>query len=114
MTDTPSAAPVRGELAVATDRARERARTSAPAAISARTTAGWRCDTAHISAVCPALVSRAFTSAPWASSAVAAPALPVRAAVIRAVSPPRSAAFGSAPAASRRRTSGALPFSHAR
>ena len=44
----------------------------------------------------------------------ARPGLPVRAAVISAVSPPASTALGSAPASSRRRIMSALPLTAAR
>ncbi len=50
------------------------------------------------------------TSAPRASSALTAAALPVRAAVISAVSPSGSAALASAPAASSRSIIAALPL----
>ena len=64
-------------------------------------------------AVWPCVCSLALTSAPRAISALTAPALPVRDAVIRAVSPLTRCAFGFAPALSSASTIGTLPFSHA-
>ena len=75
---------------------------------------GWFSVTAHISAVCACTVSFALTLAPRSSSRVAASALPVRAAVISAVSPPGVAVFGSAPASSSARIIAALPLVAAR
>ena len=69
---------------------------------------------AHIRAVCPFHPSLAFTVAPWASSALMAGTLPVRAAVISAVSPSGKAVFGSAPAASSFSMTAALPLTQAR
>ena len=65
---------------------------------------------AHISAVCPRRSSLPSTRAPWASSAFTAAGAPVRAAVINGVSPPGSAAFGSAPAFRSSSTIAPLPF----
>jgi hypothetical protein len=55
---------------------------------------------------------RSFASsfAPAASSNFTGSTFPVRAAVIRAVSPPRSVALASARASSNRRTALAFPF----
>ena len=85
----------------------ERALTSAPAAISAFTIAGWLCAAAHIRAVCPRHRSTALTFAPRRSSAWAASTRLVRATTIKAVCP---SAFGdstSAPAASSASSSAA-------
>jgi hypothetical protein len=68
---------------------------------------------AHISAVCPFQRSLTLGSAPRTSSAFTTAALPVRAAVMSAVSPSGIEVFGSAPAASSFSTMGALPFTHA-
>ena len=68
--------------------------TSAPRATSSLTMSGWFSVTAHINAVCARTVSFAFTLAPRSSSSVTASTLPVRAAVISAVSPPGVAVFG--------------------
>ena len=56
---------------------------------------------AHMSAVCPFQRSCALTLAPRVSSARTAATLPVRAAVINAVSPSAMVVFGSAPAFSK-------------
>jgi hypothetical protein len=64
-----------------------------------------------MSAVWPSDGSFAFTSAPWTSRACTAPGLPVRAAVISAVSPDERAAFGFAPAFNSLSIMAALPFS---
>ena len=55
---------------------------------------GWFSVTAHISAVCARTVSLALTLAPRSSNSVTASILPVRAAVMSAVSPPGVAVFG--------------------
>ena len=68
---------------------------------------------AHISAVWSASPSVRWTSAPCANSVAAAAVTPVRAAVISGVSPLSNAASGEAPAASRRSSISALPFSAA-
>jgi hypothetical protein len=68
---------------------------------------------AHIRAVWPRTRSTEFTLAPWASRTLIASAVPVRDAVMSAVSPPGMALFGSAPAASNRSTMVALPFTQA-
>ena len=91
-----------------------RALTSAPRARSNSTMSVWFSITAHISAVCACTVSLALTFAPRSSSSVAASTLPVRAAVISAVSPPGVAVFGSAPASSSARIIAALPLVAAR
>ncbi len=67
-----------------------------------------------MSAVCACTVSFALTFAPRSRSTVTASTLPVRAAVIRAVSPPGLAAFGSAPASRSVRIMAAFPFVAAR
>ena len=66
-----------------------------------------------MSAVWPRAGSGAPTSAPRATSARTAPTRPVRAAVMRTVSPPGSVVFGSAPAARSRSTIATLAFSAA-
>ena len=73
---------------------------SAPASMSAFAAPALFSAAAHIRAVCPFQPSFAFTLAPWASSTLTAGTLPVRAAVISAVSPSGNAVFASAPAAS--------------
>ena len=70
--------------------------------------------TAHISAVAPVSVVAALTSAPCPSSARTTSMLPVRAAIISAVSPLACAALGLAPPASSLSTVAALAFSLAR
>ena len=65
---------------------------------------------AHISAVCPRQLSFALTSAPCASSVLTAAGMPVRAAVMSAVSPSDCVAFGFAPAFSSSSRTAALPF----
>jgi len=62
-----------------------RALTSAPAAISARTIAGWSCAAAHINAVWPRHFSTALTCAPCFSRTRAASTRLVRATIINAV-----------------------------
>ena len=59
-------------------------------------------------------VSLALTFAPRSRSSLTASILPVRAAVIRAVSPPGLALFGSTPASSSLRIMAALPLVAAR
>ena len=86
---------------------------SAPPSISTRAVSRCRSAIAHISAVCPFFASCAFAFAPRASSAFTAAALPVRAAVMSAVSPDGRAASGSAPVSSSIRTMGALPLMQA-
>ena len=67
--------------------------------MSILTAAGWRSEAAHIKAVVPPQVSFALTLAPLSSSTLMASVLPVRDAIISAVSPDGvSGAFGSAPA----------------
>jgi hypothetical protein len=78
--------------------------------MSARTAAAWFSAAAHIKAVCPRQFSFAFTFAPWASSALTASGLPVRAAVISAVSPSGNREFGSAPALSNASIMAAFPL----
>ena len=73
------------------------------------TTAAWFSAAAHISAVCPRHASCVFTLAPKVSSIFTASTLPVRAAVISAVSPSPKAALGSAPAFRRASTIATLP-----
>ena len=75
---------------------RDRALGSAPWSSSRRTTAGWRCAVAHISAVWLSETSRAFTSTPRFRSASTASTLPVRAQAISAVSPNARVALASA------------------
>ncbi len=91
-----------------------RAFTSAPCAINSCAISGCDSATAHISAVCCRHCSLELTSAPCASSTLAASTLPVRATVISAVSPSLLAALASAPASSSFAIIGALPFTHAR
>ena len=92
----------------------ERALMSAPARISTRTTSVWPCAAAHIKAFCSRTFSFAFTFAPFSSSTFTASTRPLRAAVINADSPSRSAAFGSAPALIKSPMTVALPFRLAR
>ena len=87
---------------------------SAPASINAFAAPALFSAAAHIRAVCPFQPSFAFTLAPWASSALTAGTLPVRAAVISAVSPSGNAVFASAPAASSFSITAASPLTHAR
>ncbi len=87
---------------------------SAPASMSAFAASALFSAAAHIRAVCPFQPSFALTVAPCASSALIAGTLPVRAAVISAVSPSGSAVLGSAPAASSFSMTAALPLTHAR
>ena len=87
---------------------------SAPCSSSRRTMAGWGAASPHIRAVLRVSVVAAFTSAPWSRSASTIAALPVRAAVINAVSPLVRAAPPSAPPSSSRSTIARLAFSAAR
>ena len=63
-----------------------------------------------MSAVCPRQLSFALTSAPCASSVFTAAGMPVRAAVMSAVSPSDCVAFGLAPAFSSSSSIAALPL----
>ena len=84
-----------------TSRSRERSLTSAPASTSTLIASVWFSAAAHINAVSPYQFSRAFRSAPCRSRTASTSGLPVRAAVIRTVSPSGSTAFALAPASSR-------------
>ena len=68
---------------------------------------------AHMSAVWPLQRSCSFTRAPAAMSAASVATSPVRAAVMRAVSPSGSAELAFAPSSSSSFTSAAWPFSAA-
>ena len=68
---------------------------------------------AHISAVVPRRFSRAPTFAPPASRYLTPAAVPLRAAVMRGVSPSAETAFALAPASSRRLIISPLPFAAA-
>ena len=89
-------------------------RSSAPASIRALTAAALFRAAAHISAFWPFHLSLAFGSAPCASSTRTAATVPLRAAVINAVSPSGNAVFGSAPADSSRSMAAAFPLVQAR
>ena len=65
---------------------------------------------AHINAVWPRELSRAFTSALASINAFSTATSPVRAAVMSTVSPPGSAVFGSAPPRRSRSMIRALPL----
>ena len=86
---------------------------SAPASISNRTTSALFSAAAHISAVWPRQLSIALTAAPRASSALTTLVLPVRAAVIRMVSPAGMSALASAPASRSASTTSGLPLAQA-
>ena len=82
---------------------------AAPCSSSIRTTSGYPCATAHISAVCPWEDSFALTpAAPWSRSLDTASALPAPAQVMSTVSPIAVAASGSAPASRSFPTTAAL------
>jgi hypothetical protein len=91
----------------------DRASIAAPRAASARTAAALFSAAAHISAVSPRQPSTSLTLAPAAISRSITSGDPVRAAVIRIVSPSGVVAFGSAPASSSARVSRMLPLAAA-